>query len=281
MSSINWQQFAEITIKTGDLDPMYQLIYNGRMKYGEDWAFNYALFFFMFYDAGQAAAMANAQTELDFWHMVNFGFDGFKRGTERRHFRGEKARNAMLKFQHTGSPKKVWNLMADSNVVPWWSSAPGVPSYTRILANINNYFPNCQIGPYFAWKAMDLLDRALGKPVRLSLDEALKHMPDEPRAAARHFFPEMTLSEVVIMITGFISQFPAQGEPNRPCGFAEAETILCMMKGFFKTKTHTIGDDIAEKHAQLSGYYEPTLTSLLPRKLTQDEVNEYVKAMVA
>lgn len=256
-----WRKFARLTVQTGDLDPMYDLIYKGRMKYGGQWGYQFALHFFMYYHPGQAAAMANAKTELDFWHMQNHGYEEFKRGTERRHFRGEKGRIAMLTFQRMGSPKEIWQKL--------WS-----PTYTLMLDNIKAEFQGCQIGPYFAWKAMDILDRCLSLPVSLSLKEAMLGMPDEPRESAKYFFPDMNLGSVLDMIVEEICDMDAQGQPNRKCGYAEAETILCMMKGYFKTKTHTIGDDVDEKYNQLADH--PYLRRLLPPKLDWDS---YERAM--
>jgi hypothetical protein len=242
---------------------MYDLIHRGRVKYGDQWAYQYVMHFFMYYDAGQAAAMARAHTELDFWHMQNYGYAGFKRGTERRHFRGDKGKQAMLRFQHMGSPEKIWSSIPSTN-------------YSMLVARFGHDWAGTQTGPYFAWKAMDLLDRCLGTEITLTLNEAAQFMPDEPRKCALTLWPNRTIKESLVYVRDMISDLPAAGAPGKPCGYAEAETILCMIKGFFLTKVHTIGDDVDEKHEQLKDY--PDLQALLPPK---QDWSQYVRTMDA
>lgn len=256
---------------------MYQLIHGGGRRYGNKWAEQYALMFFMFYDAGQAAAMANAMTELDFWHMINYGYDHFKRGTERRHFRGQKGKDAMLKFQRMGSPRTIWAKMASRPDI----SVPDALTYTQLCRNLRDDFAGCQIGPYFMWKAMDILERCLGYSVTLSLKETLEGMPDEPKKCALTVWPDRPLSDTVRDVHDMIADLPAPGIPNRYCGYSEVETILCMIKGFFLTKTHRLGDDIDEKHQQLIAAGHPYLCDLLPAKITPDQRKNYERILGA
>ena len=253
-----WSKFARFTVQTQDLDPMYDLIYKARLKYGDEWAERYALAFFLFYDAGQAADIAN---DYDFWGYIKSNIDKLKRGTERRHFRGEKAHTAITRMSRMGNAGTIWETMHSE-------------SYSGLRANIEVYFHQCQIGHYFIWKAMDLMDRCLNMSIRCTIDEALLGLPDEPREAAKHFFPELTPRESLEKVKKAIEEMNAPGEPNRRCAYPEAETVLCMMKGYFKTKTHTIGDDVDEKHKQLTGY--PFLKGMLPPQLNW---NSYEQAM--
>jgi hypothetical protein len=246
-----WRRFARFTVQTKDLDPMYDLIYNGRMKYGLDWAEQYALTFFLFYDAGEAAKMARVPTD-EYWEVIANWYPHFKRGTERRHFRGDKGFTAVSRMRKMGDPHTIWETMYGT-------------TYTELRKNIEVYFHSCQIGPYFIWKAMDIMDRCLGMPIDCSGEEALVGLPDEPREAAKYFFPDLTLIETLYQVSQEVEEMTAPGEPNRMCDYPEAETILCMMKGYFGTKTHTIGDDVDEKHEQLKDY--PELRSLLPPQL--------------
>lgn len=253
-----WRKFARFTVQTGDLDPMYDLIYKGRMKLGQNWAEKYALGFFLFYDAGVAAEIADS---YDFWGYIIDHYPRFRRGTERRHFRGDKARAAIERMRYMGDPHDIWWRMHGD-------------TFSKVEDHIKNNFFGCQIGPYFIWKAMDLLDRGLGMPVFCSIDEAMMGMPDEPREAAKYFFPDLELGAALKEIIAEIGDNYAPGEPNRKCGVQEAETILCMMKGYFKTQTHKIGDDVDEKHKQLAAY--PDLQKFLPPQLIW---NTYERAM--
>lgn len=257
-------RFAQYTVTCGDLDPMYDLIYRAGERYGEQWKYQFALQFFMYYDAGQAAALANAKTELDFWHMNNYGYEHFKRGTERRHFRGEKGRQAMLRFQHMGGPEQIWKKMYR-------------PTYPELVRNIEENFQGCQVGPYFTWKAMDFFDRCFGWPVELDRLSAVKYMPSEPIKCALTLWPDRPVADTLDWVVEQISDYYAPGKIGKYCSYAEAETVLCMIKGFFLTKTHTVGDDIDEKHAQLKDH--PYLLEFLPPKLSDYHRNSYVKAL--
>ena len=89
-------------------------------------------------------------------------------------------------------------------------------------------------------------------------------MPDEPRKCAKAIWPHLSIEQSLIKVRGMMRGLEAPGAPGKECGYAEAETVLCMIKGFFLTKTHTIGDDVDEKHAQLKDH--PYLLDLLPPK---------------
>lgn len=241
-------KFARDLVTTGELDPVYNLIYGGRQRYGDDWGYKFALHFFMYYDLGQAAALANAQTELDFWHMQNYGYEDFKRGSERRHFRGDKGREAMLNFQRRGSPERIWKTMYK-------------PTYHALYENIRSNFQGCQIGDYFTWKVMDIFDRCLDMPVALDRGDAMNYLPYTPRKAAREHWRGAFLDEVLEAFVDVIEDLPAPGAPTRGCSYAEAETILCAVYGSVKG-TYVFGSDIAKRRAQLADH--PYLLDLLP-----------------
>ena len=255
--SINsWQDFAEHTVLTGDLDPMYDMIY----KLDEGERERYALHFFMFYDAGEAAKAMYATDENTFWEYVQDTYDTTKRGTERRHFRGDKGRDAIYRMKRHGNPIQFWDRMH-------------APTLKELTWRVVTRFKGCQIGPYFIWKAMDLLDRCLERPVQINMEAVLKGMPDEPRKCADTVFPGWTLTQAVQEVTKAIEHLPAAGARNRLCGYPEAETILCMIKGYFVTGTHTLGDDVDEKHEQMKDF--PEMCRFLPPK---QDWSKYVKS---
>jgi len=259
MSIINinsWQDFAQHTVLTGDLDPMYDMIY----KLDEGERERYALHFFMFYDAGEAAKAMYATDNNSFWEYVSDTYDQTSRGTERRHFRGDKGRIAIRQMRHFGTPIQFWDRLS-------------VPTLKQLTWRVETGFKGCQIGPYFIWKAMDILDRCLERPVQIDMGSVLKGMPDEPRKCAAIVWPDKTLAQVVQDVTDAISHLPAQGNPSRNCGYPEAETILCMIKGYYLTGTHTLGDDIDEKHEQMKDF--PEMCRLLPPK---QDWSKYVKS---
>lgn len=208
--------------------------------------------------------VADMASDQDFWEVVrsNAATPEVKRGTERRHFRGENARKAIEKLASFN--KTPWQLL--TYMYP--SHSMGTPTYDTLYKWITGPFAGTQFGPYFIWKLYDIFNVCLGMPISLTLEEAVKYMPDEPKKAAAHFFPDLDFINAVNRINVYIAQFPHPVREGK-CGLAEAETVLCMMKGFFKTKSHLIGDDIQDKWDQLEDY--PELRALLPKEVESSE----------
>jgi len=245
-----WQKFAKVTIETDDLDPSYIFLKRARELKGESWACRFVIHFLCFYDLGGAVKAADQTTDSSFWDYTIANFHAFPRGTERRHSRGDIGLGYITNLSQHGSPTRIWGMMQ-------------APTYTDLVRTFNYGFKGCGFGPYFIWKVLDLQERVWGRKISLSLEEAVRYCPDEPRRCATFLWPEERFSEVMTKVALYVSNFPA---PNggRPCSYQEAETVLCMLKGYFITKTHTIGDDVDEKHNQL--YRWPELQALLPPK---------------
>lgn len=258
-----WQRFAEVTIKTNDLDPMYSVIYGLNRTKSRKWMGVFIMTFLLYYDAGQAAKVAdNFERGGDpqgyfIWlqHVAQAAPTQMKRGTERRHMRGENERKALENLASFGwEPWQLLMLMYDAD------PAANQLTYNRFFKRMESRFAGTQFGPYFIWKLYDIFNVCLDMPISLSFEEARKYMPDEPRKAAVHFFGDF--AKGLAEVEHYIKNFDHPVVPGRKCGLAEAETALCMMKGFFKTKSHEIGDDIDDKYFQLMGNSE--LSKLLP-----------------
>lgn len=244
-SKNSWVNFAREHVQLGEIDTPYVLMDRAVGTHGKDWVERFALYYFMFYDLEGAAKAAYAP---NFWRYVEDVYPTAKRGGARRHFRGDKGIQALLALQRFGSPNQVWYSMYK-------------PNYSSLVENITRKFQGCQIGPYFAWKAMDIFDRCLGMPVNLSLSETLAFLPDVPRKGAKVMWPDDTLEVSLNRIGAAIGDIPAPGNDYRKCGYPEVETILCAMYGVQKGTYH-VGDDIQSRHTQLRDH--PDLVRLLP-----------------
>lgn len=259
-----WQDFAQVTIETNDLDPMYAVIAGLNEYRYREWMGRFILYFILFYDAGGAASEADygdgVSSEGWFEHIRHLAsLKETKRGTERRHFRGDNALSAIDRLSSFGLTP--WELLMDMY--------PGKPTYSTLYNRMTTKYAKTQMGPYFIWKLYDIFNVCLGFPISLSLDEAVKYMPSEPHKAAAYFFPQTSFADAVKEVADEISQYDHPVRSGK-CGLAEAETILCMMKGAFWTRTHRIGDDIDDKYSQLASY--PSLQKLLP---PQVDVGQY------
>ena len=251
-----WEEFSEITIRTNDLDPMYEVI--AGMHQTDEWMGRFLMYFLCFYHAGDAATCADATDDKTFWeYMVTAAMDPkVKRAAERRHFRGSNALRALATLQgHFMAPYEL--------IHSFWG-----PTYSELNKVMTNRFQNTQMGPYFIWKIYDIQNVCLNRHITLSMDEAMKFMPAEPRKAAETFFPKQSFRETLQMIVQHIRKLPHPVLKGYGCGLAEAETILCMMKGYFQSKAHVIGDDIDDKFYQLMGH--PQLQILLPPRINKN-----------
>ena len=246
LSKNHWMNFAVEHVELGEIDTPYILMAKAGEAYGDEWLERFALHYFLFYDLGGAARCAYDTGR--FWKYVNDGYETCRRGTSRRHFRGEKGAMAVHNLCAHGDPGDVFAAMYQT-------------TYAGLVHHLQSDFKGCEIGPYFAWKLMDVFDRCLGRPVRLSLPEALKFLPDTPRKGAKSFFPDLALIDSLTAVSRAIEHLPAPGAPGRNCGLPEAETILCAIYGVNKGTYH-VGDDIESRHSELKDF--PELIAMLP-----------------
>jgi hypothetical protein len=244
-----WRQFAEITIQTNDLDPTYVFLHAAMRDKGEDWATKFAIHYLCFYDLGGAVTTADSCSQEGFWEFVAAHFHQFRRGTERRHSRGDIGQSYITNLASKGTPAEIW---------PWMYAT----TYQGLVEVFKKHFVGCGFGPYFLWKVLDFQERIWERPIKLTLKEAVKNCPDDPRKCAAILWPGVEFQDVMEFVTEYISQFKAPPSYNRQCSYQEAETILCMLKGYFITKTHTIGDDIESKYEQLKN--KPEYHQYLP-----------------
>ena len=259
-----WQRFAEVTIKTNDLDPMYEVIYKLNKTKSRKWMGVFLMTFLLYYDAGQAIRWADHHEGLNgkYWEALlelNREFPTvMKRGTERRHMRGENERKALEKLASFGL--EPWELLMKMDPSP-----PLVKlSYTDLYNHMTTVFAGTQFGPYFIWKLYDIFNVCLDMPISMDAHEALKYMPGEPLKVLDYFCEKWNLTRHAALGQFWLEvrNYDHPVLPGRKCSYAETETILCMIKGFFLTKTHVIGDDIQEKFEQLTAY--PDIQKLLP-----------------
>lgn len=258
----NWRTFADVTIETNDLDPMYEFFSNLKWHKGDDYTDRVMMHFVLFYHIGEALEAAQYEGQkwwVEVWHR----FHSTRRGTERRHFRGKQGYDALTRLQRavdSAPPEDIFRMMT-------------APTYGALMDLFTKgKFAGTGFGTYFVWKILDLQERVNRHAIEVTMADALKFLPDEPRKCAQALWPKHTLEEVLTEVCEYISAWAVPTTFHRACDIQEAETILCMLKGYFITKKHVIGDDIAEKHSQLAMY--PNLLQYLPPRV---DPKEYVR----
>lgn len=235
--NISWQRFAELTIATDDLDPVYVALYKCGMP--EDMLMRWCAAFVTYYHMGTACQLCELKGD-DFWTELWNRYDTNPRASERRHFRGDSGRKAM----------KAW--INEYKTPEKFFAACMQPSFMKLL---QKNIP--QIGTYFTWKCMDLREAVFGYNVDWS--EAEYHLVGLPMSGIEYIFPECgkkmprAYSDGLLEIASAISHIDAPPRHARKCGVAEAETVACMLKSYYMNKK-PIGKDIVEKRHDLSGY---------------------------
>jgi len=239
-----------------DLDPVYTILRRGVMSRSQlkRWLFAY----WCFYHAGFASYASEAE-EGTYWdrllraarnlpgygpdRMVNRNLpDRWPRGTERRHFRGEKCVNAIEWFQG-------WNLRPESWVDSLYEDAL-VPTHKQIITRVTKWV---QFGPWIGFKVADMLERCLGVPITFSDEIALIYK--EPRKALDILVRDTTIpvEQAYDHLLKIFSTYPAPPALDRPCSHQELETVLCKWKSHLNGH-YPMGKDSRELFEALEGW---------------------------
>lgn len=283
---LNIYDFGQHLLESGDLDPVYVAL--DKMEWGDPAHLErWLLAYWCFYHCGAASFISEMPAEL-FWERMEEAArnetpapDGgrWPRGSERRHFRGRAAVDAVAKM------KARWLTMPERAV---HDIAYGVPP-NHIVPVTARPQPFAEVaararglplfGPWIAFKVCDMLDRLgiapidfdkasvfmFDDPVKaaLRLWRAHENLPDsaEPKDAATK---ERIIDNVVAHLTEHFKAHTAPPRHERPVALQEIETILC------KHKSHLNGhyplfNDIDEIREGLSGWapHSETARSML------------------
>ena len=229
--ALPWQKFALQTILTDDLDPVYVAL--SKSDIPEDMLMRWCTAFVTYYHMGIASELCRLKDD-DFWQALLKVYDTAPRAAERRHFRGLAGIKAIKQWMNEyKTPEKFFVACMQ-------------PSFMGLL---KKGIP--QIGTYFSWKCMDLREAVFGYEVNWSGAE--KHMVELPKQGLEIIFPGVKPDVALLKVVNEISWMKAPPRFIRNCGVAEAETIACMIKGYYKNGK-AIGADIVDKRQALTGY---------------------------
>jgi hypothetical protein len=157
------EAFGRALFTTGDLDPVYLMLEGAQLDRAalQRWCLAY----WMFYHVGVASWLSE-RTGPEFWDAVEAGLAGeeqFPRGTERRHFRGNAARQAVSYLRRrwgTEPEGAAASLDARDN-----HSVGSVLQFADVARSVMEW---TGFGPWIAFKVADMLDGVLGVPVDFS-----------------------------------------------------------------------------------------------------------------
>jgi hypothetical protein len=236
--------FGGRLIATRDLDPVYCAIVGARIE-SEQLA-RLLIGYAFFYHLGLAGWLSD-HSEADFWSAALTAARNetlsplqgrWPRGTERRHFRGAKAVNAIgtLACRYRRPSDMLAKLRRAHDL-------------DAVIATVCEWPMH---GPWIAFKIADLMERVARSPVAFPRDVCLYK---EPRAGLELIAQRMgwSPSQALAKLEDHFRQFPAPPTNDRHCGVQEIETVLCKFKGSL-VETYWLGKDITEVRHALIGW---------------------------
>ena len=251
--TLEWPEYARLTVITNDLDPIYVALY--KSGWDEAKLLRWCAAMVTYYHAGAACKLADLQGD-DFWEALWHTYDTTPRSSERRHFRGEAGLKAMKHWINTYKTPEKFMLAC---MKPTFMDAlrSGVP----------------QIGVYFTWKACDFREAVFGYDV--NWDGAERNMLKSATNGLDVLFGQegvkLDYSKEILKIIDAIKALPAPPRYSRQCGIAEAETIACGVRQYY-THRVPIGQDIADKRNSLTGFGDNSdhLITCFPKEPNDD-----------
>jgi len=260
--------FGEHLLRTEDLDPIYSALV--RMEMSAQKRGLWLLSYWIFYHAGVASYLADADTTEEFWlryrvaadnHLPTPAGDRWPRGHERRHMRG---RNAEKTFDHLF--RRYRNAPED------FVGAVQASTCGEVMKKVQTHVG---FGPWIGFKVADMLERVYGYEV--SFDRAEVFIFKDPKKAALLFWKEQTkqpenakprdeqqvLKQVVDYLIGEFAvnrRWMAPPTRDRLVGIQEIETILCKWKSHLNGH-YPLGNDITEIRAGLQPWLEHSETA--------------------
>lgn len=251
-------EFGERLIKTLDLDPVYVMLVKSSMEEPQlkRWCFAY----WYFYHSGVASWLSEAKTKKAYYNRMEKAIGTMPRGTERRHFRGEAAYNA-VKDLRSMAPEVYVDIM-----IRQAETFQSTIKYAKTL-------PQC--GPWIGFKIADMIDRVFKIPVDFS-DCSLAIYKDPKKGAALVYTGDQNspiskdeLDKVITSMKKPLSKYYAPPLNDRKCNLPEMETVLCKYKSHHN-KRYYVGKDIIEVGEHLSKIKTNTselLLESLPRRV--------------
>ncbi len=253
--------FGRQLVESEDLDPIYVMLWNAKLE--PPLLRKWLLAYWCFYHAGSACWVTD---QRDYWAAMRTAAADkvTPRGTERRHFRGQHAKDSVADLARYGVDGVFANL-CEGHLKP----------AARLETMIERVRQFVGFGPWIAFKVADMLER-LGL-CEVDFAGADEHLYTSPAKGAhevvrRDFSPherDMTSNgEEVAAAFKYLAKnlkgLTAPPRHERPLNAQEFETILCKYHSHI-TGYYSVGHDIEELQRGLLRFSRwPTCQRLLP-----------------
>lgn len=259
--------WGRLLIEAGDHDPLYIALDGSQMNRPQ--LYRWLLAYWLCYHPG-AASLISERQGIDYWDMLYVAAHNkepcpwhatgrWPRAPERRHWRGEKAVQAVdaLMRRYGNEPENMVRGLLTA-----CRDRGAMEGEYNDLHKIVLTHP--QFGPWIAFKAVDMVERVIGQPVRFPIDVA---MYKEPAEGARIAAPLMGLDTPLEAVKHLLSAYSRMLAPPRRDRFVnvqEVETVLCKWKSA-RNGHYFIGKDTIALAHDLKGW-GPT-ADLIARKV--------------
>lgn len=263
---LNIEEFGRQLITSGDLDPIYVALVNatdaGDLSHPQ--LLRWLIAYWCFYHAGVASYLSSFEGHA-FWQKVWIAAENerespiggrWPRGHERRHFRGNNARNSVedLSGLYGDRPEDMFDVLLGAG-------ATATLDLRAVSARVQQHVG---FGPWMGFKVADMIDRVLG--VRITFTDAEVFMFKDPEKAAMmlweqrqgHLYPagskpkrEVILAGITDYLIKTFADLPAPPSGDRPVNIQEVETVLCKWKSHMNGH-YPLYNDIDEIDAGLA-----------------------------
>ena len=214
-------EFGELLVETGDLDPLYIILYNADM--GHDKLCKWLVSYWCFYHAGLSCWIVDQPLYWKAMKAVPVGGTNYPRGSERRHFRGAFAEKAVDKLcAQFGSAKALIEWLGEGDL-----RAPAIAKKVKSLYGF---------GEWISGKVPDMVER-LGLIDTVFEDRDVDMMFDSPKKGAEevcHRYCKLPSRDPLMDAHKFLLQrlghLKAPPRYDRVLNVQETETIFCKWK---------------------------------------------------
>lgn len=272
--------FGEKLIATQDLDPCYVALTGAMNEFGKGQLKRLLLAYFCFYHLGSAAYLSEWEGE-EFWMLMenaasneippnmNGELPGerWPRGSERRHFRGQKCVDAVQTMQKFSEGKTESGVGPGAeHIVGLWFELSQLITFDAFLRSVQT-MP--MMGPWISFKVADVMERVMGAHIEFPND--ILTFYKEPRAALDllDIPAEAAAEKLRLHFRKFVAPPSLEGRKGRRCNIQEIETIACKWKSSVGGH-YWIGKDIHEIRKGLAGWGETAdkLLKHMPREVS-------------
>jgi hypothetical protein len=239
--------FGSLLLTTGDLDPVYVMLYKAELSIGT--LYRFLLAYWFFYHVGVAAKLSEIEGPKFFAAATELAQNGrgTPRGSERRHFRGLACMKSLDYFSKTYEDpnQAVAHLIAECKG----------KNVTDVLAFVKKW---PLFGPWIGFKIGDMLERVGNVPITFRKEDL--ELYKSPTQGAIVWcqnecinYEEVGISGVVTLLENMFESYKAPPAHDRPVGVQECETILCKWHSHLNGH-YPVGKDSREILEHLRGW---------------------------